>query len=84
MEKIRTSLLALPRRHKRIMQVAADVCLIWFALWMAFVVRLGIDELINPLEIHTWLFALRPLLLSRCSFVSACTAQSCAISAMTR
>ena len=61
MDKLRAMLLALPRRQKRIIQVATDVCLVWFALWMAFVVRLGIDDLINPLEIHTWLFISAPV-----------------------
>jgi len=61
MEKIRALLLGLPRRQKRIIQVATDICLVWFALWMAFVVRLGIDDLINPLEIHTWLFLSAPV-----------------------
>ena len=62
MDKLRARLLALPRRQKRIIQVATDICLVWFALWMAFVVRLGIDDLINPLDIHTWLFASAPVL----------------------
>ncbi|BAP41038.1 nucleotide sugar epimerase/dehydratase WbpM [Pseudomonas sp. StFLB209] len=61
MDKIRTFLLALPRRQKRIIQVATDVLLVWFALWMAFVVRLGVDDLINPLDKYTWLFVSAPL-----------------------
>jgi FlaA1/EpsC-like NDP-sugar epimerase len=62
MNKLRSFLVALPRRQKRIIQVATDIVLVWFALWMAFVVRLGIDDLINPLEIHTWLFASAPVI----------------------
>ncbi len=62
MDKLRALLLALPRRQKRIIQVSTDVCLVWFALWMAFVVRLGIDDLINPLEVHTWLFISAPVI----------------------
>lgn len=61
MSKLRSILLALPRRKKRIIQVAADIILVWIALWMSFVVRLGIDELINPLEKHTWLFISAPV-----------------------
>src|SRR5476651_721933 len=61
MDKLRAFLLALPRRQKRIIQVSADVLLVWIALWMAFVVRLGIDDLINPLKIHTWLFISAPI-----------------------
>ena len=62
MERVRVFLVGLPRRKKRIIQVATDVCLVWFALWMAFVVRLGVDDLINPLEIHTWLFISAPVI----------------------
>ncbi|MFY1667212.1 polysaccharide biosynthesis protein [Pseudomonas sp. Pseu.R1] len=61
MDRLRASLLGLPRRRKRVIQVATDICLVWFALWMAFVVRLGIDDLINPLQIHTWLFISAPI-----------------------
>ncbi|WP_040070012.1 polysaccharide biosynthesis protein [Pseudomonas batumici] len=56
MDKIRARLLSLPRRHKRILQVLTDISLVWFALWMAFVVRLGVDELVNPFTQHVWLF----------------------------
>lgn len=56
MERFRVLLLGLPRRSKRLIQVAADVALVWLALWMAFVVRLGIDEMVNPLTQHLWLF----------------------------
>ena len=61
MGTLRTYLLGLPRRQKRILQVIADTLLVWFALWMAFVVRLGIDELINPVVQHTWLFLSAPI-----------------------
>lgn len=56
MDKLRTLLLGLTRRQKRAFQVVTDVFLVWFALWMAFVVRLGIDELINPFNEYLWLF----------------------------
>jgi hypothetical protein len=52
-------LLQLPRRKKRLIQVGTDVLLVWFALWMAFIVRLSIDDMINPLHKHTWLFLSR-------------------------
>ncbi|WP_310196479.1 polysaccharide biosynthesis protein [Pseudomonas hunanensis] len=61
MDKLRTRLLGLPRRHKRLIQVATDVILVWAALWLAFLVRLGIDDLANPVLDHTWLFACAPL-----------------------
>lgn len=62
MDKIRAKLLSLPRRHKRILQVLTDTFLVWFALWMAFVVRLGVDELINPFTEHVWLFVSAPVI----------------------
>lgn len=49
-------MLELPRRYKRGLQVATDFILVWLALWLAFVVRLGWDELKNPLDGHLWLF----------------------------
>ena len=61
MDKLRMFLLALPRRQKRLIQVLTDVILVWVALWMAFIVRLGIDELINPFKVHTWLFIWAPI-----------------------
>lgn len=57
---IRTILLALPRRKKRLLQVATDIVLIWAALWMSFIVRLGIDDIFNPLINHFWLFLVAP------------------------
>lgn len=61
MEELRTLLLALPRRRKRFIQVLADVLVVWAALWLAFVVRLGIEELVNPVREHYWLFVCAPL-----------------------
>jgi len=61
MDKLRTFLLNLPRRQKRILQVLTDIVLVWLALWMAFVVRLGIDELVNPVVLHSWLFISAPV-----------------------
>ncbi|WP_371877832.1 polysaccharide biosynthesis protein [Pseudomonas chlororaphis] len=61
MEKARAFLLGLSRRKKRLIQVSCDVLLVWLALWMAFVVRLGIDDLVNPLEEHRWLFISAPI-----------------------
>lgn len=62
MDKIRTRLLSLSRRHKRVLQVAIDVLLVWGALWAAFVVRLGVENLINPFIVHTWLFLTAPII----------------------
>ncbi|WDH33709.1 polysaccharide biosynthesis protein [Pseudomonas chlororaphis] len=60
MGRLRAYLLGLPRRQKRLIQVLADTLLVWLALWMAFVVRLGLDEVINPLFHHVWLFLCAP------------------------
>ena len=61
MNKIRSYLLGLPRRRKRILQVIADVLLVWFALWIAFLVRLGVDDMVNPIALHRWLFLCAPV-----------------------
>lgn len=62
MDRIRAFLLGLPRQYKRLIQIATDVVLVWFALWMSFVVRLGIENLINPLAEHRWLFISAPVI----------------------
>ncbi|WP_339518647.1 nucleoside-diphosphate sugar epimerase/dehydratase [Pseudomonas proteolytica] len=61
MDRIRASLLGLPRKYKRLIQVLTDVVLVWLALWAAFVVRLGIDEMINPVRMHFWMFIAAPI-----------------------
>ncbi len=65
MDKLRGVLLGFSRRTKRLIQVATDVVLVWVALWLAFAVRLGVDEmfnpLINPLIFHVWLFLAAPV-----------------------
>ena len=58
---IRDWLLKLSRKKKRTLQVVTDILLVWFALWLAFVVRLGIDEMVNPVNLHPWLFISAPL-----------------------
>ena len=59
---LRDRLLGLRRRHKRLLQVTTDVLLVWLALWLAFVVRLGTDDLVYPFGGHAWLFVLAPVL----------------------
>lgn len=61
MDKLRSFLLGLPRRQKRLLQVGSDVFLVWVALWLAFIVRLGIDDMYNPIKVHAWLFVFAPL-----------------------
>ncbi|MDP9781244.1 FlaA1/EpsC-like NDP-sugar epimerase [Pseudomonas fluorescens] len=61
MDKLRVTLLGLPRRHKRAIQVVTDIILVWIALWLAFVVRLGVEALASPIATHLWLFGSAPL-----------------------
>lgn len=58
----RERLLKLRRRYKRILQVLADIVLVWVALWLAFVVRLGIDQPVDPFGDYAWLFAIAPVI----------------------
>lgn len=60
-DNVRERLLALPRRKKRFLQVIVDVLLVWAALWLAFVVRLGGGEGVEPLGGHAWLFVIAPV-----------------------
>jgi len=60
-DRVRTSMLALSRRRKRVLQVVTDIVLIWLALWLAFLVRLGVDEMLNPFFTHYWLFVAAPI-----------------------
>ncbi|MDP3979407.1 MAG: nucleoside-diphosphate sugar epimerase/dehydratase [Pseudomonas sp.] len=61
-EKLRSRLVQLPRRQKRLIQVGMDVLLVWAALWLAFVVRLGDMKSIEPFAGHAWLFVVAPLI----------------------
>ncbi|WP_263261103.1 nucleoside-diphosphate sugar epimerase/dehydratase [Pseudomonas sp. RIT-PI-S] len=54
------ALLGLPRRKKRLLQVLTDIVLVWAALWLAFVVRLGIEDLTIPTNDYPWLFLTAP------------------------
>src|SRR5690606_14253080 len=57
---LRDRLLSLSRRQKCILQMSADTCLIWAALWLAFFIRFDDAERIEPLSGHAWMFALAP------------------------
>lgn len=59
-EKTREWLVSLPRRQKRLVQMSVDVVLVWLSLWLAFVLRLGFDSRIDPLDEHLWLFLSAP------------------------
>lgn len=65
-DKLRKTLVKLPRRYKRLLQVTVDIGLVWLALWLAFVVRLGFDKRIEPWGDHLWLFAAAPLIAIPC------------------
>lgn len=62
MDKLRAALLALPRRYKRALQVMVDLLLVWLALWMSFIVRLGFDDPSGPIFDHAWLFFAAPVI----------------------
>lgn len=62
MDKLRIRLLGLPRRSKRALQVVVDLLLVWFALWMSFIVRLGFDDPGSPIFDHPWLFLAAPII----------------------
>ena len=59
--RIRERLLALDRRHKRLLQVVVDIMIVWLALWLAFYLRLADFSAIHPFGGHAWLFAIAPL-----------------------
>lgn len=61
MDKLKAYLLSLTRRQKRFLQVLVDVALVWLALEMAFIVRLGIENPWMPLTQHRWLFLTAPI-----------------------
>lgn len=61
-DRLRGRLIGLSRRSKRLLQVAADIIIIWIALWLAFVVRLGSFEGVEPFGHHAWMFACAPML----------------------
>ncbi len=61
-ENMRTRLLGLPRRYKRFIQVVLDIQLIWLALWLGFVVRMGDADSVEPFNGHAWLFIAAPVI----------------------
>ncbi|PSS47946.1 nucleoside-diphosphate sugar epimerase/dehydratase [Pseudomonas sp. BBP2017] len=61
-DRVRSGMLSLPRRYKRALQVVTDVVLVWIALWLAFLVRLGIGKVFEPFYTHFWLFVAAPII----------------------
>ena len=60
--QLRDRLIGLRRRYKRILQIVTDVLLVWAALWLAFIVRLGIERPIDPFGDYAWLFLIAPVI----------------------
>ncbi|NYT64243.1 polysaccharide biosynthesis protein [Alcaligenaceae bacterium] len=58
----RERLLGLPRSQKRLLQIIADTCLIWLALWLAFFLRLDNVYAAQAFSGHAWLFIVAPVL----------------------
>ncbi len=59
---MRERLLGLSRQRKRALQVVVDALLVWLALWLAFLIRLGSDQPIDPLGEYLWLFLVAPFI----------------------
>ncbi|MFF7708715.1 polysaccharide biosynthesis protein [Pseudomonas sp. NPDC007930] len=63
MNQLQASLLRLPRLAKRVVAVALDAGLTGLALWFAFVVRLGFDDMGTPVSDHSVIFLSAPLIM---------------------
>ncbi len=59
---IRNWLLSWPRGSKRILQLCADLILVWFSLWLAFVIRIGWDDTCKHILDYKWLFIVAPII----------------------
>lgn len=59
---LKDRLLGLPRRYKRLLQVLADVLLIWLSIWLAFVFRIGYESSFVAVQAHSWLLWAAPLI----------------------
>ncbi|OYQ70477.1 hypothetical protein B9T13_04255 [Wohlfahrtiimonas chitiniclastica] len=55
-------LLSLSRSNKRLLQLLADVLLIWLSIIVAFIVRVGWDSTFSNLHHYQWLFIVAPLI----------------------
>ncbi|WP_438307216.1 polysaccharide biosynthesis protein [Pseudomonas guariconensis] len=60
MGTLKTRLQSLPRRSKRVIQVMADILLVWVSVCLAFVIRLGVEKA-DVMFNHIWLFGIAPL-----------------------
>lgn len=60
-DDLRSRLLLLSRQRKRALQVVVDALLIWLALWLSFLIRLGSGGIVNPFGEYLWLFIAAPI-----------------------
>lgn len=56
LDTLRQRTIRLTTRQKQVLAICIDIVLIPFALWFAFLLRLGSEQMINPLD-YWWLFA---------------------------
>src|SRR5690625_2147066 len=59
---IKSYLMRMPRWGKRLLQVLADILLIWLSLWFTFVARLGWDVATVAMQMHAWMLWVAPLI----------------------
>ena len=59
---LRKWMVGLPRRYKRVLQLLVDVLLVWASLWLAFIVRLGVERPVDPFGDYAWLFLIAPVI----------------------
>ncbi|PWD85353.1 polysaccharide biosynthesis protein [Ignatzschineria cameli] len=55
-------LLNLPRNIKRVIQLLVDICLIWFSILLAFIIRIGWDDTWLYIGDYQWLFIVAPII----------------------
>lgn len=55
-------LLSLSRSNKRILQLIADIFLIWLSIILAFIVRIGWNETLQNIHYYYWLFIVTPII----------------------
>ena len=81
---LRKWMVGLPRRYKRALQLLVDVLMVWASLWLAFIVRLGVERPVDPFGDYAWLFLIAPVIAIPVLCGSACTEPLCVISVMKR
>lgn len=59
---LRKWMVGLPRRYKRALQLLVDVLMVWASLWLAFIVRLGVERPVDPFGDYAWLFLIAPVI----------------------